>query len=61
MNLETELKKLSDRLMPRQQTLEFTRPERWQQLPNADRQACRQALAKLLREVEIPTRENEDA
>lgn len=61
MDLETKLKNLGDRLVPRQQTLDFTRADLWQQLPRPDRQACRQVIAKLLREVVIPTREKEDA
>lgn len=59
MNLEFRLKQLADKLAPRQQMLDFMRRDRWQQLPYADQQACRQAIANLLHQVVTQIRENE--
>ncbi len=36
---------------PRQGKLDLPMSDRWQQLPEADQQACRQALAQLLYQV----------
>jgi hypothetical protein len=36
---------------PRQGKLDLSMSDRWQQLPESDRQACRQALAQLLYQV----------
>jgi hypothetical protein len=57
--LENQLHQLLQTLTPRQQTLDFADPCRWDQLPTADRQACRDAIAALLQQV-ITTQENLD-
>jgi hypothetical protein len=38
-------------LKPRQEKFDFVRPDRWRGLPDADQEACRRALAALLRQV----------
>jgi len=38
-------------LSPRQEKFDFVRPGRWRGLPDADQEACRRALAALLRQV----------
>lgn len=58
--MESKLKHLADRLVPRQKALEFTQPDYWRHLPRADQQACRQAIAELLSQVITQTPENED-
>jgi len=58
--MESKLKHLAHRLIPRQQALEFTLPEHWQYLPRSDQQACRHAIAKLLCQVIAQSLENED-
>jgi len=45
----------------RQQALDFEQAERWQQLPVSDQEACRKALARLLRQViSQPLNNNDD-
>lgn len=53
-------KQLVQTLPPRQQTLDFGDGRLWEQLPAADRQACRDSLAALLRHVTVATRSNEE-
>ncbi len=59
MNLEGKLKQLADRLSPRQKALDFVRTDRWQRLPHANQQVCRQTIAKLLRQVVTQIQEDE--
>jgi hypothetical protein len=46
MNHKQKIKPLER--MPRQQTLDLSDPQQWRQLPDADQQACRDALAQLV-------------
>jgi hypothetical protein len=57
--LANQLHQLLQTLTPRQRTLDFADPCRWEQLPAADRRACRDAIAALLQQV-ITTQENVD-
>ncbi len=61
MNHRPKDKRLVTAPTPHQQKLDFTRSHRWQQLPHADQQACRQSHARLLCQVISQTpQENED-
>ncbi len=51
MQLETKLRRLAALLPARQQTLEFLGDSIWNELPQGDQRACRQAIANLLLEV----------
>jgi len=57
--LKNQLQLLLQTLTPRQQTFDFARSRRWEQLPAADRGAFRDAIAALLYEV-TATQENDD-
>lgn len=56
--IEEQLKQLSQMLTAKQQTLDFANSNLWQQLPAADRRACRDAIAALLAQVTLATQEN---
>jgi hypothetical protein len=56
---ERQLQRLAPALSPRQQTLDFDEARRWEQLPAADQQACRSAIAALLYQVTIMLQEND--
>lgn len=55
MKHATQLEQLVQMLPRRQQTLDFGSTCLWQQLPTADRQACRDAIAALLVHVIVST------
>lgn len=60
MNRRPRHSHLPAALTPRQQNLDFGRQKRWQQLPRTDQQACRQLIARLLRQVILQTRMESD-
>jgi hypothetical protein len=60
LGIEIELKQLVQTLPPRQQTLDFAGSNLWEQLPTADHQACRAAIAALLCQVTLATQENDE-
>jgi hypothetical protein len=45
---------------PRQQKLEFVRPEIWKQLPAADQQACQQLLSRFIYDIFVSERTPQD-
>lgn len=51
MNLSSRLQKVLQKLPPKQQALDFGDADPWKQLPAADRQACRDAIAALVAQV----------
>ena len=57
--MESQLKHLADKLVPRQTALEFTQSDHWQHLSRHEQQACCQAIAELLRQVVTSTQEKE--
>lgn len=52
---ERTLQRLAPALRPQQQTLDFHEAKRWEQLPAADRRACRSAIAAMLYHVTVTT------
>ena len=59
MKLEIRLKQLAQTLPPKQRTLDLHDEDPWAQLPTADRQACRAAVAALLCQVTLTPPEDE--
>ena len=51
MKLETKLKQLIVRLPAKQQTLDFSSDNRWQELSQDDQHSCREAIVDLLLHV----------
>ncbi len=45
---------------PHQRTLDFARPDVWNQLPDADRHACQQLLSRFIYELFLSERSPED-
>jgi hypothetical protein len=60
MNDQLQDKRLAAARTQRQQKLDFARSNRWQQLPLAAQQACRQSLARLLCQVISKTNQEHD-
>jgi hypothetical protein len=60
LGIEEQLKQFTQMLSPKQQTLDFAHSKLWQQLPDADRRACRDAIAALLLQVTLTTQENDE-
>lgn len=52
---ERKLRRLAPALRPQQQTLDFHEAKLWEQLPAADRRACRSGIAALLYHVTVMT------
>ena len=53
--VEEQLQQVAQMLAPKQQTFDFAHLNLWQQLPAADRRACRDAIAALLSQVTLAT------
>lgn len=60
LGIEQRLKQFTQMLSPKQEMLEFAHSNLWPQLPAADRQACRDAIAALLVQVSLAIQENDE-
>ena len=60
MKLETKLKQLVVRLPARQQMLDFSHDNHWQELSRDDQQSCRQAIVDLLLHVALLERDEKE-
>jgi len=60
LGIEQRLKQFTQMLSPKQEMLDFAHSNLWQQLPEADRRACRDAIAALLVQVTLTTQENDE-
>ena len=61
MKLETKLKQLAVRLPAKQQMLDFSNDNHWQELSRDDQQSCRHAIVDLLLHVLLLERDENDS